>query len=173
MSLKSAKIGINTISIAVPIVVAILLSIQNKLDFGQWTKSLPHVIGIVNSLTTLALIGGFVAIRKGSVIWHRIMMGLSFLLGGVFLVSYVVYHMTNASKVFSGDGIVKPIYLAVLFSHIVLSIAVLPLVLRALYWALAEDFIRHRRIARFAFPIWLYVSATGVSVYVLNHLVYP
>ncbi len=168
---KRSKVFINTISIVIPIVVAILLGVQNKLELGEWTKLLPHVIGAVNSLTTLTLIFGLIFIKLKKIEAHRLMMTISFALGGLFLICYVIYHLTNPSKSFQGEGFVRYVYFFTLFSHIGLSLVVLPLVLRAMFYALTKQFAKHRKIVRFAYPIWLYVSASGVLVYLfVNHL---
>ena len=163
---------INVLSVVVPVVVAVLLSIQNKFDFGSWTSQLPHVIGAVNTVTSVSLILGFFFIKNGKVEPHRFMMSFSFLLGAVFLVCYVIYHMTNPSKPFGGIGGIRYFYFFILITHIALSLVVLPLVLRAMMWGYFENLYRHRRIARYAFPIWLYVSVTGVIVYFMGHLLY-
>jgi putative membrane protein len=84
-----------------------------------------------------------------------------------FLVMYVAYHMTTDSTKFGGEGIIRPIYFFILFSHILLSIAVIPLVLITYVRALAERFDRHKKIAKITFPIWLYVAVTGVIVYLM------
>lgn len=169
---KNGLLLINIVSIVVPIVVAILLSIQNKFDFGAWTTYLPHVIGAVNTVTSVSLVLGFVMIKSGRIEAHRFLMSFSFLLGGIFLICYVTYHMTNPSKPFEGTGLIRYFYFFILISHILLSLIVLPLVLRAMLWGYFERYDRHRRIARFAFPIWLYVSMTGVVVYMMGHLLY-
>ena len=170
---KKSNLAINIISIAVPVVVAILLGVQNKLDLGPWTKSLPHAIGAINSLTTAALVLGFVFIKMRKIGAHQAMMTLSFALGGLFLVCYVIYHMTNPSKPFAGEGAIRPVYYFILISHVGLSLVVLPLVLRAMFFAATKQFAAHRRLARWAYPIWLYVSATGVMVYLLVNLLFP
>jgi putative membrane protein len=164
---------INVVSVVVPIVVVILLSIQNKFNFGGWTGQLPHVIGAVNTVASVSLLFGFIAIKMGKIDIHRFLMSFTFLLGGIFLVCYVIYHMTNPPKRFEGDGAIKTFYLITLFSHIGLSLVVLPLVLRAMLWGYLGRIDRHRRIARYAFPIWLYVSVTGVIVYLMAHHLAP
>lgn len=170
---KKSKVFINTISIVIPLVVAVLLGIQNKLELGEWTRSLPHVIGAINSLTTLLLILGFIFIKFKKIQAHRLMMALAFGLGGVFLVCYVIYHLTNPANKFNGEGFVRYIYFFTLISHIGLSLVVLPLVLRAMYFAITKQFTNHRNIARFAYPIWLYVSITGVMVYLFVYQLFP
>ncbi len=170
---KNSKLLINIISIAVPIVVAVLLALPNKLDLGQWTKTLPHIIGLVNILTTLALLAGLYFIKQNKIDAHRKAMLTAFLLGGVFLVCYVTYHLTNPANNFRGEGTVRNIYLIILFTHIFLSLIVLPLVLRALFYALTRQFDKHRKIVKFAYPIWLYVSTTGVIVYLMLYQLFP
>jgi putative membrane protein len=162
---KRLSLLVNSLSIAIPIVVALLLGIQTKLDLGSWTKSLPHAIGFINSLTSLLLIAGFVAQRSKNIRLHRIAMTSAFALGGLFLVCYVTYHLSNPSTKFGGEGGIRVFYYFVLLSHIGMSLVVLPLVLRAFIFALASEFERHRRVAKYAFPIWLYVSVTGVITY--------
>jgi putative membrane protein len=170
---KKSKLFINAVSLVVPLVVAILLGIQNKLDLGTWTKSLPHVIGTINSLTTLCLILGLVFIKMRKINLHQAMMTASFALGGVFLICYVIYHMTNPSNKFAGEGFIRNLYFFTLISHVGLSLVVLPLVLRAMYYAATKQFAAHKRIVRFAYPIWLYVSVTGVMVYLFVYQLFP
>lgn len=160
---------INAVSIGVPLVVAILLALPNKVDLGGWTKTLPHFIGSINSLTTLTLILGLIFIKRKNINRHQAMMTVSFALGGLFLILYVLYHLSNPSKKFSGEGAVRYFYFFTLISHIGLSLVVLPLVLRAFVYAATRRFAEHKRIVRFAFPVWLYVSITGVIVYLLNY----
>jgi putative membrane protein len=170
---KKSNIFINTISIVVPLVVAILLGVQNKLDLGEWTRGLPHVIGTINTLTTLALILGLVFIKMKKISLHQSMMTLAFGLGGIFLVCYVIYHMTNPSNKFAGEGVVRYVYFFTLITHIGFSLVVLPLVLRAMYYAATRQFAAHKKIVRYAYPIWLYVSVTGVMVYLFVYQLFP
>lgn len=158
---------INIVSIAVPIVVALLLGIRTKVDLGAWTKILPHAIGGINSLTSILLVIGFLAIRQRKIAVHRACMCSAIALGALFLVCYVTYHLSNPSTSFGGVGAIRYVYYFVLISHILLSLVVLPLVLRAFAYAWCGMFEQHRRIARFAFPIWLYVSVTGVIAYLM------
>ena len=168
-----SKLFINILSIVVPIAVAILISFPNKLDLGGWTKNLSHVIGGINTLTTVALIAGLIFIKLKKVHQHRIAMTIAFALGGLFLVSYIIYHLTNPANVFNGTGAARTVYLILLISHIGLSLIVLPLVLRAMYYAVTKQFEKHKRVVKFAYPIWLYVSTTGVIVYLMLYHFYP
>ncbi len=158
-------LGVNILSILIPVVVAVLLGLPRKLDLGVWTQTLPHVIGGINALTSLVLVVGWVAVLNKKITVHRACMSFAFGLGAVFLVCYVIYHLTNPSTRFGGEGPIRYVYYFVLISHIALSLVVLPLVLRAFLFAILRRFNAHRRIARFALPIWLYVSVTGVLAY--------
>lgn len=170
---KKSKLLINVISIVVPLVVAVLLGLPYKADLGEWTRNLSHVIGAINSLTTLTLILGLIFIKSNKVHLHRNMMTASFALGGLFLVCYVTYHLTNPANTFNGEGSVRYAYFFVLITHIGLSLVVLPLVLRAMFYAVTKQFERHKKIVKFAYPIWLYVSVTGVIVYILLYHLFP
>ena len=110
---------------------------------------------------------GFIAIKNNSVQWHRKFMGLSFVQGAAFLILYILYHISNPSTKFGGDGIIRFIYYFFLITHILLSIGVVRLVLKAIYFALTDDIPAHKNAVKWAFPIWLYVSITGVIVYLL------
>lgn len=170
---RKSRLFINAVSIIVPLVVAILLGLPNKLELGAWTKNLAHAIGLINSLTSAALILGLIFIKTGKIQAHRLMMTISFTLGGLFLICYVTYHLTNPANRFPGEGFVRYIYLFLLISHVVLSLVVLPLVLRAMFYAVRGQFARHKRIVRFAYPIWLYVSISGVAVYFMLYQLFP
>lgn len=158
---------INVLSIVIPIAVAVLIGIQTRIPLGNWTKVLPHIIGLLNSTTAISLIIGFIAIKNKNIETHRKAMGAAFAQGGVFLVLYILYHISNPSTPFGGEGLIRPIYYFLLISHIVLSIGVVRLVLLAIYHALTGEIDRHKKIVKWAFPIWLYVSISGVLVYLL------
>lgn len=159
---------INVIAVAIPVVVAVLLNPRiPKVELGEWTKALPHVNGFINSLTTVSLLLGYFFIKKKNIAAHRQMMTVSFVLGAVFLVSYVLYHLSNESTPFGGTGFIRPIYYFLLVTHITLSIGVVWFVLRAVYFALSNQIDLHKKAVKWAFPIWLYVSITGVIVYLM------
>ena len=168
-----SKLIINILSIVVPVAVAGMLAFPNKLDLGVWTKNLSHVIGGINTLTTIALIAGLIFIKQKKVHYHRIAMTTAFALGGLFLVCYVIYHSTNPANKFNGEGAARIIYLFLLITHVGLSLIVLPLVLRAMFFAVTKQFEKHKKVVKFAYPIWLYVSTTGVIVYLLLYHFYP
>ncbi len=166
---KSRKYNrlINVLAVAIPLVVAVLLGVRQKVDLGSWTKVLPHVNAVINSLTAILLVIGLLFIQSKNIAAHRRTMTAAFALGSVFLVSYVLYHLSNESTSFGGSGAIRPIYYFLLISHIVLSVVVVWFVLRAVYFAYSNQIAEHKKAVRWAFPIWLYVSITGVIVYLL------
>lgn len=135
---------------------------------------LPHVNAALNSVSFLLLLAAFYKIRRGDVGAHRRLMLSALGVSCLFLVSYVTYHAQYDSVGSEGMGAVRPVYLFILITHIILAAAIVPLVLVTVVRALRGDFARHRRVARWTYPLWLYVSVTGVVVYVmLYHLYRP
>ncbi|GAB4005629.1 DUF420 domain-containing protein [Spirosoma sp. KCTC 42546] len=164
---QKANRVINALALAIPIAVAVLLGIRQKVDLGDWTTYLPHINGIINSLTTVLLLMGFYFIKQKNVEAHKRTMLTAFAFGSLFLVSYVLYHLTNESTPFGGEGWIRPVYYFLLVSHIALSVVVVWFVLRAVYYAISGQITRHKQTVKYAFPIWLYVSITGVIVYLM------
>lgn len=157
------------VSILIPVVVAILFEVKLK-DLGYDVEPLsflPPIYATINGITAVVLVSAVVAIKKGYKDTHQRLMTLAIVLSLAFLVMYVAYHMTTERTDFGGQGIIKIIYLFILFSHILLSIAIIPLVLITYVRALAAKFDQHKKIAKITFPIWLYVSVTGVIVYLM------
>lgn len=122
-------------------------------------------------MATVCLATGWVLIRRRRIAAHRAAMIGALACSALFLISYVVYHYNVGSRPFEGQGILRPIYFTILLTHVVLAAAIVPLVLMTVSRALGERFSAHRKIARWTLPLWLYVSVTGVVVYVmLYHL---
>ncbi len=153
------------VSIFIPIAVAILLFMPNRIElFGEWTYVLPHFNAVINSLTSVLLIFSFYMITvKKNIIAHKKLNIASFILGTIFLVSYIIYHSSVESTSYLGNY--KLVYFSFLISHILLSIVVVPFVLFAFYYSLSDQIDKHKKIVKFTFPIWLYVSVSGVIVY--------
>jgi uncharacterized membrane protein YozB (DUF420 family) len=126
---------------------------------------LPAVNACLNSISTVLLATGYFLIRRKRVQAHRLAMSAAFLTSCLFMASYLTYHYSVGSVPFTKQGWIRPVYFAILISHIVLAAAILPLALVTLYRAWREQFERHRRIARWTFPLWIYVSVTGVVIY--------
>lgn len=164
---QKANRVINILALAIPLAVAVLLGIRQKVDLGNWTTYLPHINGVINSITAVLLLLGLYFIKQKNVEAHKRTMLTAFTFGSLFLVSYVLYHLTNESTAFGGQGWIRPVYYFLLVSHIVLSVVVVWFVLRAVYYALSGQIARHKQAVKYAFPIWLYVSITGVIVYLM------
>jgi putative membrane protein len=134
---------------------------------------LPHLNAGLNAASLALLLVGFYFIRRGNVRAHRAAMVAALSVSGLFLVSYVVYHYNYGSVRFTGQGLVRPVYFFILITHIILAAAIVPLVLLTVARAARGDFARHRRIARWTYPLWVYVSVTGVLVYLMLYRLYP
>ena len=157
------------LSVAIPLVVALLFSVNlRKLGYDVEPLSfLPPIYATTNGITAVLLVVAVMAIRKGNRQLHERLMKTAIALSVAFLAMYVAYHMTSNETRFGGEGIIRYVYYFILITHIVLSIAIIPLVLITYVRALAERFDRHRKIARITFPLWLYVAVTGVVVYIM------
>lgn len=157
------------VSILIPVVVALLFSVKLK-DFGFHVEPLsflPPIYAAINGITAVVLVAGVLAIKNGKRKLHKQLMTTAIALSVAFLVMYVAYHMTSDSTKFGGEGMIRNVYFFILISHILLSIAVIPLVLITYVRALANKFDKHKKIAKITFPIWLYVAVTGVVVYLM------
>ena len=156
---------ITIISILVPLVVAVLFGV--KVPNSEPLKFLPPIYAAINGLTAVLLIYAVWAIKNGKRVLHQNIMSACILLSILFLLMYIAYHMTADSTSYGGVGVIKYVYYFILISHIILSIVIIPLVLKTYARAYLKDFERHRQLARFTFPIWLYVAVTGVVVYLM------
>jgi putative membrane protein len=130
-------------------------------------SDLPTVNALLNGTAGVLLAIGWTCIRRGRVDAHRRCMLAAFMASCLFLVSYVVYHAQAGSRPFTGQGLARSVYFAILITHVVLAAAIVPLALVTLRRALGGDYVRHRRIARWTFPVWMYVSITGVVIYLM------
>ncbi len=130
-------------------------------------SDLPALNASLNALASLFLLAGFVFVRQKRVEAHRLCMLAALATSVLFLASYVVYHANIGSRPFTGTGPIRVVYFAILISHVILAIAIVPLVLITVSRALARRFDQHRRIARITWPLWMYVSITGVLVYLM------
>ncbi|HEX7287016.1 MAG TPA: DUF420 domain-containing protein [Candidatus Angelobacter sp.] len=132
----------------------------------------PAINATLNGVSAVLIATGRVFIRRRNVAWHRACMIAAVIMSTLFLASYLYYHAHVRSVHFPGTGWVRPLYFSILISHTLLAAAVPPLVLITLTRALRERFDSHRRIARWTYPIWLYVSVTGVVVYIMLYRIY-
>ena len=166
---KKYNIWIVLLSIIIPIAVAILLSVRLS-DFGIQTtpmRFLPPIYATINGLTALILIIAVLAIKNGKRMLHENLMKTAIALSVVFLLLYILYHLTTESTKYGGEGLSRAIYFVLLISHIALSIITIPMVLVSYVRALAQKFDKHKQLTRYTFPIWLYVAVSGVVVYLM------
>ena len=153
-----------TVAIVVPLVVAALFKVKiTGIDLGF----LPRIYAGLNALTAFFLILAFLAVKRKNIVQHRFFIRICLLLSILFLLLYIAYHMTSDPTPFGGTGWVKTTYYFILISHILLSIAVIPLVLVTYSKTYLRDFEAHKKWARYTFPVWLYVAVTGVVVYLM------
>jgi putative membrane protein len=136
-------------------------------------RSLAPLNSILNATAAVLLLAGYVCIRKRWIRAHRIFMLSAVGVSTVFFISYLTYHYHVGDVHFQGHGLVRPVYFTILITHIILAAVIVPLVLMTLWRALRGNFRRHRRIARWTWPLWMYVSITGVVVYLMCYRMYP
>lgn len=152
------------LSLIIPLAVAALFGIKIDFDLPIF---LPPVYASINASTALVLIVAIWAIKNNKKKLHERLMKTAILLSVIFLMLYIAYHITSDSTIYGGTGIIKYFYYFILISHILLSIAVIPFVLITYFRAITSDFKKHKKIARFTFPLWLYVTISGVLVYIM------
>ena len=157
-------IWIKIISIVIPVVVAILFGVRVDYELPIF---LPPIYSSLNALTAVLLVLALIAIKSKKIKLHQRLMQTCIALSLIFLVMYIAYHMTTDPTPFGGEGFTKSVYFFILISHILLSIALIPLVLISYVRAFQEEFPAHKKISKITFPIWLYVAITGVVVYLM------
>jgi len=151
------------ISIVIPVVVAILFTV--RIPNVASLSFLPPIYATVNGITTVILLLALKAIKSKNINLHKNLMKTAIALSLAFLLMYVAYHMTSDSTPYGGEGFIRYVYFFILISHIILSIGIIPMVLFTYVRAFTRQFEDHKKIARYTFPIWLYVAVTGVIVY--------
>ncbi|WP_069133269.1 DUF420 domain-containing protein [Rhodohalobacter halophilus] len=138
-------------------------------ETAAWVANLPALNAMLNSASTVLILFGFAAIKRGEFVKHMKFMLTAFITSSLFLISYLVYHNFVGHTPFPGEGIIRPVYFFILISHIILSAFVVPLVLTSYYFAFSGKFSTHRKVSKWTLPIWLYVSVTGVVIFfILN-----
>lgn len=182
MKTNKPLIIILTISAIVVGLVALLLFTSSKIEVNApLLKLLPLFHAILNGTTSILLIAALIYVKKGHIEVHRKLMTICFIFGTIFLISYITYHSTQGSTYFgdvNGDGVLSDtessqvgnlrlVYIILLLSHIGMSILVVPFVLFAFYYALDKNFDVHKKVVKITWPIWFYVSITGVMVYLM------
>ena len=161
--LKKARVAIYVASFAIPIVVAVLFGVP-PIEVKA-LKILPSIYASINGLTAVVLVLALVAIKKKNMSLHRGLIRFGLLLSLLFLACYVAYHMTSNSTPYGGDF--RGLYFFILISHIVLSVAVVPLVLFTYLFAWEGNFVKHKKWTKITWPLWFYVAVSGVVVYIM------
>jgi putative membrane protein len=155
---------------ALLLLVGVIYGHGRAAEVPTWVSWLPAVNATLNGTSAMFLVLAYRAIRRRDVATHSRRVLVSLAASALFLVSYIVYHSVHGDTPYTGQGAIRPVYFFVLISHVVLSAVALPLVFLALYFSLSGRFPRHKAIARYTFPLWLYVSVTGVLVFALLRL---
>ena len=152
------------LSVAIPLVVAVLFGIKIDLVLPVF---LPPIYASINALTSILLVLAVVSVKKGNLKLHEILIKFAIACSLVFLVLYVLYHMTSDSTKYLGEGLILYVYYFILISHIILSIVVIPFVLITYVRGITNQIELHKKITKYTFPLWLYVAVTGVIVYAM------
>lgn len=167
IAIKERKFNrfITVVSIVIPVVVTLLFLV--KIPGVERLGFLPPIYATINGITAVLLVAAVLAIKNGNSKLHQNLMTTCIGLSLVFLILYISYHMTSESTSYGGKGVLRYIYFFILISHIILSIVVIPLVLKTYAKGYLGKFEMHRKLAKITFPIWLYVAVTGVVVYLM------
>jgi putative membrane protein len=157
------------VTAAVLVLVGIMMNPKVKLNLpaGVSLDFLPAVHAVLNTLVALSLIGAIIAVKRGNISLHRLLITTAMVLSGLFLVGYVSYHLTNDPVLYQGTGPIRNVYFFLLITHIVLAAVSFPFILLAYLAGWADRREAHRRLVRFVFPMWLYVAVTGPIVYLM------
>ena len=164
---KKYNLPIIIVSILVPLLVALLLTVRLK-DFGIFVEPMPFLPPIyttLNAITAFLLVIAVIAVKKGNRVLHEKLMKTAIGLSVGFLALYIAYHLTTEATKFGGEGSIRYVYFFLLITHIILSVVTIPLVLLSYVKALNSQFEQHKKLTKYTFPIWLYVATTGVIVY--------
>ena len=166
---KSALLGILAGSVLVVAFLTWLIYYKEAADIStlSWVKYLPALNALLNSLCTICLVRGYILIKKGRKREHRNMMLTALSLSALFLISYIIYHHFQGDTKFINPGNIRYVYFSILISHITASVIVVPLIFTTVYFAATKNFDKHPKVARVTFPIWLYVSSTGVLIFLM------
>ena len=157
------------LSIVIPLAVAAMFAMPNemKLEIGVVNaRSFPFFHAVLNGSTAILIMLGVWLVKNGNLKAHRVAMLTAFALSAIFLISYVLTHISTPDVKYGGEGAIRYVYFFILITHIILSIPVLPLAMFAIYRGWTNNIDKHKRVVRFAFPVWLYVAITGVLVYI-------
>jgi len=160
-----AKVFIITVSVIVFVAVVVLGRVKLNVELGFDEHIFAKINAIINSTVSILLLAGLAAVRSKKYILHKRVMLSAIILSSLFLVSYICHHLFTGETKFGGEGTIRYIYYFILGTHIILAGIILPFILFTAYRALIGEYDKHKRIAKFTWPVWLYVAVTGVLVY--------
>jgi putative membrane protein len=163
----AAKLFIIAVSAVVFIAVVILSRVKLDVDLGFDVHIFATINAIINSVVSLLLVAGLIAIKNGKQELHRNIMFSAMIFSILFLVSYIAHHLFTGDTKFGGQGMIRPVYYFILITHIFLAAVILPFILYTAYRGMVAEWPLHRKLAKITWPIWLYVSVTGVVVYLM------
>lgn len=164
---KQARLLILTVSFVVFAAVVILSRVQLKVDLGFNVHVFAAINAVINSCVSLLLIAALVAVKSKNYVAHKNMMLTAMVLSILFLVSYIAHHLLSGDTKFGGEGAIRYVYFIILITHIFLAAIILPFILYTAYRSLTGEFEKHKKLAKYTWPLWLYVSITGVVVYLM------
>ena len=163
----TARLFIITVSVVVFAAIALLSKFKLEVDLGFDVHLFAKINAIINSLVSITLVAALIAVKQKNFVRHRYLMFGAILLSVLFLVSYIAHHLFAGETKFGGEGTIRYVYFFILATHIILAAIILPLILFTAYRALTGEYEHHKKMAKYSFPLWLYVSITGVVVYLL------
>lgn len=164
---KLANIVVGVVSIIVFLAVVALKNIELGAAVGFDIHIFAHINAVINSIVSILLISGLVAVKSRRLELHKRIMMSAIIFSVLFLLSYICHHLLAGDTKFGGEGLVRPVYFFILITHIILAAVILPFILFTSYRALIAEWPAHRKLARITWPIWFYVSVTGVIVYLM------
>lgn len=164
---KQARLFIYTVSFVVFAAVVILSRVKLNVDLGFSVHVFAMINAVINSMVSILLIAAFIAVKNKNYIAHKNIMLTAIVLSVVFLVSYIAHHLLSGDTKFGGEGTIRYFYFFILITHIFLAAIILPFILFTAYRSLTGEYGKHKKLARYTFPLWLYVSVTGVIVYLM------
>ncbi len=162
-----ARILILTVSVVVFLAVVILSRVKLEVDLGFDVHVFATINAVINSIVSVLLVSALVAVKNNHYLLHKKLMMSAIIFSVIFLVSYIAHHLLTGDTRFGGTGMIRSVYFFILITHIFLAAIILPFILFTAYRGLVAEFPAHRKIARITWPIWLYVSVTGVVVYLM------
>jgi putative membrane protein len=164
---KQARLLILTVSFVVFAAVVILSRVKLEVNLGFDVHVFALINAIINSIVSVLLIAGLVTVKNKNYVAHKNIMLAAIVFSVLFLVSYIAHHLLSGDTKFGGEGAIRTIYFIILISHIFLAAIILPFILFTAYRSLTGEFAKHKKLAKYTWPLWLYVSVTGVIVYIL------